>query len=371
MFNHPEITTMKASFQFAATLTLAASMLTIAPANASRETSLNEFLEPARSVTTATPSCAVRGTCPTKHALVVLMENEGYKLGLPEDVNITTYTCDRFRFDLGQGQNILDAIRRIAGQLVGAAQCLNPANWRATKVPLASYIMALNQFTQVVTDTVLEDIGRATIEKSRAREVYDRVEILEDAEFRKSTIRSRLTELARDYIVDIHVLAHGSTSRIGPRHADSNEHMTARAIEELRTIPNLKLRAVYQQNCFGQFMRDEWMRAGAMVVNGSVHVNYMSFGYASFLNRWLNGERFSQAVNNSLNDWRPFYGRVFNYVDIYTHPSSTTARIQNPLQFSVFGRLTNSDELDASAMVFSGLGDVNVNSNWRTSGNER
>lgn len=354
---------MKPSVLFAATLTFTASLLANAPAHAGGETSLNEFLETTRSATPVAQVCKVPGTCPTKKALVVLMENEGYKLGLPEDVSITTYTCDRFRFDLGQGQNILDVITRIAGQLVGAAQCLNPANWRATRVPLARYVMALNQFTQVVTDTVLEDIGRATIERSRAREVYDRVEILEDADFRKSMIRSTLAELAKGYIVDIHVLAHGSTSRIGPRHADSNEQMTPRAIEELRSIPNLKLRAVYQQNCFGQFMRDEWMRAGALVVNGSVHVNYMSFGYASFLNRWLNGERFSLAVNNSFNDWKPFYGMLFKYVDIYTHPSSTTARIQNPLQFSMLGRLTNSDELDASTMVFSGLSDIRVDSN--------
>src|SRR5262249_29500756 len=140
-------------------------------------------------------SCQLTHSCPapSKRALLVLMENEGYKSGLPEDFGITIYRCGSLRLDLGPDESLLDAILRIAGEIATTAiQCSNPANWEAEVVPLTQYVAAIDSFTQTVTDTTLEDIGQATIDNSSASTVYDRVIILQDGDFKKSTIRATL-----------------------------------------------------------------------------------------------------------------------------------------------------------------------------------
>jgi hypothetical protein len=327
---------------------------------------------PAAQAATFTPSVGIRppinplpcipgvSCVPTKRALLVLMENGGFPLGLPERFAVDVPTCGGFTFAYSSEDTrpfltiLADYVSQVTQIVTKAAQCAVGIGWHTTTMDLTEYVNAVNHWELQVSDTVLEDIGRQTIESSRASEVYNRVEILEDDDFKVSKIRSTLAELAPEYRVDIHVLAHGSPTRIGPKLSDPAERLTDDAVANLGSIPGLHLRAVYQQNCFGRFMRDKWIAAGADVVNGSKHVNYMSFAYSSFLTRWLDGETFKNAVEHSIADWTPFYTEVFHHLDLYTHPSPTEALRRNPPEFSILGTLSASDELTSSKMLYSG-----------------
>jgi len=75
--------------------------------------------------------------------------------------------------------------------------------------------------------------------------------------------------------------------------------------------PILKIRAVYQQNCFASHLNDAWLSLGADVVSGAQELNSMPMGYATFLNRWLTGQTFESAVIGGYEDNIPAYSLAF------------------------------------------------------------
>jgi hypothetical protein len=290
-----------------------------------------------------------RGTL-TKKALVVLLENEGYKGGLPFNPGMSVptglcFSCSDYNVCMGLEANVFDAILRAGVPPLN--QCIFPNNWRVTTQ--TEYITALD-LIRSVTDFVLEEIGAAMVYSAGAEDKYDKVIILQDEDFNITRIRSELMALAPSYLVDVHVLAHGSRSSFGPDGAVSGARLKG-----LKSIAGLTLRAVFQQNCHGEGLNDEWLHAGAQVVNGSSGINYMSVAYGPFIRRWLAGETFAQAVRHSFEDVRVPYSVIFSFIDVFDESEDEMRRA---VQFNPLGMLSADEELAGSTQVIVGNGSL-------------
>ena len=74
------------------------------------------------------------------------------------------------------------------------------------------------------------------------------------------------------------------------------------AIRQLQAagLARFRLRAIYQMNCYGQTLGEEWLSIGAQAVNGAVGVNWLPEPSLSvFLNGWLGGRQFGDSVRRS------------------------------------------------------------------------
>ena len=281
----------------------------------------------------ATPATPARPAT----ALLVLMENGGFTNGMPADAAIGVRLCGRFQIPSGTDLGAL--LASAAAGLETSASCLKRANWKPVTMPVTRYVAA-------ITNQIIEDVGVGAI-RARTATTYDRVVILQDGEVTIDRIRSTLTSLASRYTLDIHVLAHGSSRSVSFR----NRPLTPLDIRSLSAIPNLRLRSVYQQNCYGSSLVDDWLAAGARAVNGSDRINYMPLSYLSFLKRWAGGQTFRGAVEGSTTDWVPYFRTVYRHVDLYDG-----RKVRLPPDVDLFGRLDPSEELTESRMAVSGPG---------------
>jgi len=253
------------------------------------------------------------GCNPDKRALVVLLENGGFPASMPVDATITIKTCDYSNW-----------------------KCMFPSNWSYKTYSITDYI---SNFITGASDFALEAVGVGMVWASNPLAVYDDVIILEDGDFDQDEILDTLESLTCDYVVDVHVLAHGSNGCAGPGCAINDDFLA-----EVGDLDDLHLGAVYQQNCFGASLNSDWIDAGAVAVNGSVGINYMPSSYASFIDRWTDGQTFSQACNGAFSDWEDAYDFLYGFVDLYY---GNTKR-NKPL-ISLTGSLSANDELSASA----------------------
>ena len=286
----------------------------------------------------------------TQKALVVLLENGGYRDGLPFDFGFDIaiglrFRCGNWTVDLGLGASVWDAIHQIGIPPFNA--CLNPSNW---SVSTRTRHYSAGEFVRDMTNFVAESIGVATIYGSGAASRYHTIRILQDGDLNVPRIRQELQALAASYVIDVHVLAHGNASGFG-----LDNDVTASDLQGLRTIPGLTLRSVFQQNCNGSGLNDDWRYAGAQVVTGSAGINSMPVAYGPFIRRWVAGETFADAVQHSYNDVVPMHEAAYHFIDQYDEAASQS---RNPPQFSPTGALSASDELAGSAQVVDGNGSI-------------
>lgn len=235
---------------------------------------------------------------PTKKALIVVLENGGivknlgqFHLELPK---LRVATCKSFNFELKAGQNIGDLVGDLSAASFSSLECLNPfeiqKNWT---------IMTLADFVDKESDRMLENGVKGTTSLLRAQARYNQVVVLEDGTATPAALIQKIGELARDHLIDIHILTHGGNNHfVGATNFTSAsffEPLKARMVSG--EIP-LYLRAVYQMNCLGGTLRDEWLSLGVDVVNGTEgsKLNYMPWQYLEFLKEWLGGATF--AVSN-------------------------------------------------------------------------
>jgi hypothetical protein len=282
---------------------------------------------------------------PTQKALLVLLENGGYQFGLPDKATIGVPACGTFRAPYGA--DVLAFISSMWDSLASLPSCLDPANWTTVQVPITRYVTG-------ASEPVIEGATAASV-TAAASPKYDTVVVLQNSNFNAARVRTELTNLAPNYVVDVHVLSHGGNLTI----SGGGGSITETDIRDFATIPNLNLRAVYQQNCFGSTLNDAWVAAGARVVTGSNLINSMPLSYSSFLSRWLSGQSFANAVNGATTDWAPFFTTVYHHVDMYT--SGQVKR--NPFIYDILGgSLSASDELSESAQVVQGATAITINS---------
>ncbi|HSS01356.1 MAG TPA: RICIN domain-containing protein [Kofleriaceae bacterium] len=288
-----------------------------------------------------------RGTLQQK-ALVVLLQNGGYTGGLPFNpgFDIATglrFQCDSHVVDLGLGASIGDAIRAIG--LPTFDRCLSPANWSVTTLT-RHYTAA--ELVRDMTNFVAESIGIATVYGSGAADRYSKIVILQDNDLRASKVRAQLQALASSYLIDVHVLAHGNSTSFG-----LNGEMNDADLRGLRTIAGLSLRSVFQQNCNGSGLNSAWLYAGAQVVTGTAGINSMPVAYGPFIRRWVAGETFFDAVQQSYNDVAPMHQAAYRFIDIYDEGASQP---RNPAEYSLTGGLSPDDELNGSIQIVQGNG---------------
>ena len=278
----------------------------------------------------------LRPLVPGKRALLVLIENGGFPGGLPADFTVGVPTCASFKAPVGA--NIVEFITSLGNTIFSAAECLNPAAWSTVQVPVAQYVTG-------ATNAVINGSTAASI-TAAASPKYDKVVVLQGTDFGNNRIRTELTALAPTYVVDIHMLAHGSNGSV----SGGGGTVTDQNIRDYANIGGLNLRSVYQQNCFASSLNAAWLAAGAKAVNGSALINSMPLSYSSFLTRWLSGQSFNTAVQGSTADWTPFFTNVYHFVDLFT----ANQQRRDPAQFDLFGGLSAADELAESAMIVAG-----------------
>jgi hypothetical protein len=261
---------------------------------------------------------------PGKHALVVLLENGGissslkavFKSDLPK---IPVAKCGSFSFELKKGESIPQLIQRVFSQIAAHPECLNPLNWRIEMVPAEGLI-------DPVTDYLAEEFAKFVIQIDGASTKYDKVVVLQNAKFTAAGVMAEIKKLAPNYVLDIHVLSHGTTDKIiGYNGAVLNTASFFKPLMDLKAAKklNLYIRTVYQINCRSGSVVQEWRDLGAEAVAGTsgAKMQYMPNQYLHFLSHWLNGKTFNQAVTLGFNEGKMFLEPL--YV-VLGHPEYTT-----------------------------------------------
>lgn len=287
-----------------------------------------------------------------KKALVVLIQNGGYDGGLPFNPGFDIavglrFSCGGWNVDLDFGANVFDAIARAGVPPFNA--CLNPNNW---SVSTRTRHYTASEFVRETTNFAAAQLGVETVYASGAANRYDTIRILKDGDLRVSRIRQELQSLAASYIVDLHVLAHGDESGFG-----LNGEVTASDLRNLRTIVGLHLRSVFQQNCNGSGLNAAWITGGARVVTGSAGINSMPFAYKPFIDRWVQGETFAEAVQHSYDDVAPMHDAAYRFIDVYDEGAEQE---RNPAEYSLTGQLSPDDELAGSSQIVQGNGSLRL-----------
>jgi hypothetical protein len=295
---------------------------------------------------------------PTKRALLVLLENDGIVSSLnaaaidyPDlpDVQYMVFTGEGgIEFKLNKNESVAQAIARVSAQLTAFAQSRvgpmpqppkfsgisNPTDpnyltelnaWQSSVQALIHTLSIANNW-QVRTesaDTFIDAVSDLVIEKFTSTWIlqktvgkYDKVVVLEDAQFGATNVLAKLKELSTNHVIDIHVLSHGGINVInGASNAVEKDLKRDNFFVPLQQgrlsgeIP-LRLRAVYQCNCVGGTLKREWLGVGAQVVGGTVGENpgnaknnYMPQQYLHFLDYWCDQNKtMQQALNASFDD---------------------------------------------------------------------
>ena len=165
-----------------------------------------------------------------------------------------------------------------------------------------------------VIDFVSEEYVKLALRLQGLHRHYDRVLILEDARATGPDLRAALVALSRTHRVDLLILAHGAPGQIigynGVRIGE--ETFGPLRAEKVRDPACLRLRVVWQMNCYGATLAETWLALGAVAVNGSGGVNWLPEPTLSlFLRKWLRGAPFSEAIYTSATRaeraWKPIY----------------------------------------------------------------
>jgi len=275
------------------------------------------------------------GTKPAlkKKALLVLIENGGYSFGFPTEVNPikvsvpTGYVkCGTHRLKLTNPiKSGVEIARWIKNYLKNGGSVTDPClritaikdRWitEMRKVDVA-------QKLKNSSDYYLEEAGKGLI-NSLVRNKYDRIIFLEDRQFNNNNIINRLMGLQSNYLVDIHILAHGSKEGFtGGNSSNGGAQDMSQAgffipMKQAIEKGELKvtIRSVFQQNCFGSYHNQAWLGLNAGVVTGSQELNYMPFTYGTFLRHWANDKSFKQAVIAGYNEVKPFYQYSYGLIN--------------------------------------------------------
>jgi hypothetical protein len=273
---------------------------------------------------------------PGKTALVVILENGGIMNNVDPDlrqrlnVDIRTVQCGQWEYELKAGETIPELLGRIAGQLAGNLECVNPANWRQTTFNPYTW---LNQ----QTDTALENAVKAHNSLLNTQSHYDQVVVLEDADAVPARAIAAIRQLAPSHVLDIHVLTHGGNEFfVGHAGASFNQATFFGPLKADKDAGRLHIRAVYQMNCVSGTLKDNWVSLGATVVNGTQaqYLNNMPHQYFHFLERWVTREQgMSTASQGSFEDaafyTRPIYGLIGRGDKVDTSRLTTTGRNVN------------------------------------------
>ena len=259
----------------------------------------------------------------TDRTLVILIENGGVDLGIP------------------------DVVDKVLSNVPGASILPD-----SVKQDLVEF---LRNKIKSLTDQLLESAELYINRFSAAKpDLFSDVVILRDGTSSYSDLKSQLLGLSKaGKIIDLFVLTHGSGDFISvPGGVDSAK------IRALKTENGgaLSIRAVYMMNCVGSSLNQAWLDAGARVSSGALKNNYLPEPSMYFFWRaWQDGQTFEAAVTsayrktiNMMND------AVRGFISALPFPGTTA--LANLIDFADF------EFVKDSAPVISGQRTLTINS---------
>ena len=159
--------------------------------------------------------------------------------------------------------------------------------------------VVLPPWVSFLLDRLSESYAKATV-WLQAHRRYHRIVVLQEEKATDAALWSALVD-AGDATVDVLMLVHGLP---GQAYGYGGRVVKADFFAGLRSLraagaARFRLRAVYQMNCYGDSLTEEWLSLGAQAVNGSVGVNWLPEPSLSvFLWHWLHGKSFEEAVQS-------------------------------------------------------------------------
>lgn len=158
----------------------------------------------------------------------------------------------------------------------------------------------LPRWASLLLDWSTEEYGKAAV-RLQARRHYSQIVFLEDEKATASHLLHALLD-ADDAVADVLMLVHGQAGYACGcgDHRVGADFFAALCQLQVAGLARFRLRAVYQMNCYGQTLGEEWLSIGAQAVNGAVGVNWLPEPSLSvFLYGWLGGRPFDDAVRRS------------------------------------------------------------------------
>jgi hypothetical protein len=143
----------------------------------------------------------------------------------------------------------------------------------------------------------------------------DKLADVEDIPTKENLVKY-LNELGDEgYVVDIYIFSHGHPGGfLVSKGTYADNGSVSAAYLESKVRP-LKLRAVWQCNCWGSTMNETWRKLGAKVTTGSRFINYYPTTFNEFIRRWQGGETFGSAVSKSCDAGARTAPQAFMLVD--------------------------------------------------------
>lgn len=144
-----------------------------------------------------------------------------------------------------------------------------------------------------------DDYDKSVVIKLVYNEPKQPTEVVQD--IGTPSILATLKGLADEgYFIDLFIHSHGNCDVI----AMKNDHViTPDNIASLATGAyangRFPLRMVYQINCNGSTLNDDWIAAGAKAVCGAAQTNFHPNQYNPFIKDWNDGHRFDMALLQS------------------------------------------------------------------------
>ncbi len=212
-------------------------------------------------------SAWVRPFSAAERALVILIENGGVDLGIPE---------------------LVDAI---LASMPGAS--LLPGSLRDR---LKDF---LRDKIRTWTDNLVESFELTVNRYSAAKpDFYSEVDILRNGKASYQALKDQLFSLSRaGKVIDLLILTHGSNDFISVEGGINGDKIRAMKTEFGKP---LSIRSVYMMNCVGSSLNQAWLDAGAKVSSGALHNNYLPEPSMYFFwKNWKGGQTFEEAVTGA------------------------------------------------------------------------
>jgi GH24 family phage-related lysozyme (muramidase) len=267
--------------------------------------------------------------------LVVLMENGGVDLGLPQLVD-KLLTALHVNF-------VPDTIKqKVAGYL--------------------------NEKFKSLTDNLLESAELTINRYSSAKPtLFGDVIVLRNGSATFQQLKDTLVRLSKEKkVIDIFILTHGSDKYIALSGGDGVDEGKIAAIKTANGAP-LNIRSVYMMNCVGSTLNKAWLDAGAKVSSGAIRNNYLPEPTMFFFwNAWKGGQNFETSVTgayrktiNLMNDTvKSVFGKIpllSSYVSSINFENYDFVKDSSPVIQGQRSLTISSDELNFTQSLYNSM----------------
>ncbi len=253
--------------------------------------------------------------------LVILIENGGVDLGIPE-------LADKILSALNVGSFVPNSVKQ-------------------------QIVSFLREKIRALTDTLIETAELSLNRyNSAAPDIFSSVIVLRNGTASYQDLKSTLIKLSRENkIMDLLILTHGGDDFISVTGGINGQKI--RDIKAENGKP-LSIRSVYMMNCVGSTLNQAWIDAGAKVSSGAIRNNYLPEPTTFFFwSNWKEGQNFETAVTGA-------YRRTINVMNGVVKEVLRMVPLLS--DFADSFSFENFDFVKDSAPVIQGLRSVTINS---------